>query len=109
MSRPSEGYVLTRSSSPAYWNVGTYWRLLGGTEGTDGRSVTFDELCPTGVVAPPHVHDREEEAFFVLEGDLVFTLGYEEIEAPPGTYVDIPPGCGTRSAAAPRTGGSTTP
>lgn len=89
---PSDGYVLTRRSSPAYWNVGTYWRLLSSSDGTGGRSTTFDELCPTGLVAPPHVHDHEEEAFFVLEGDLVFTLGHDEIEAAPGTYVYIPPG-----------------
>ena len=45
-------------------------------------------------MAPPHVHDAEEEAFFVPEGDLVFTLGDDdaEITAPPGTYVYIPPG-----------------
>ncbi len=89
---PSTGYALTRDGSLAFWHVGTYWRLLSSTQGSEGRSVTFDELCPQGVVAPPHVHDQEEEAFFVLEGDLVFTLGDEEIEAPPGTYVYVPPG-----------------
>jgi quercetin dioxygenase-like cupin family protein len=89
---PSDGYVLGRDGSLAFWHVGTYWRLLSSTNGSDGRSVTFDELCPTGVVAPPHVHDNEEEAFFVLEGDLVFTLGQDEVEAPPGTYIYIPPG-----------------
>ena len=91
---PSDGYVLGRDGSLAFWHVGTYWRLLSSTAGSGGRSVTFDELCPTGVVAPPHTHADEEEAFFVLEGDLVFTLGDDdqEIEAPPGTYVYIPPG-----------------
>ena len=44
-------------------------------------------------MAPPHVHDDAEETFFVLEGDLVFTLGDDdrEITAPPGTYIYIPP------------------
>ncbi|MEO7746159.1 MAG: cupin domain-containing protein [Actinomycetota bacterium] len=80
--------------APAYWNFGTYWRLLSGSDQTQGRSTTFDELFGPGVVAPPHVHDTAEEAFFVLEGDLVFTLGDDdrEIVAPPGTYVYIPPG-----------------
>ena len=70
----------------------TYWRLLSTSHSSTGRSSTFDELVPPGVVAPPHVHENEEEAFFVLEGDLVFWLGDDEIEAPPGTYVYIPPG-----------------
>lgn len=89
-----KGYAYLPGDSPAYWNFGTYWRLLASSDTTEGRSTTFDELFPIGVVAPPHVHDNAEEAFFVLEGDLVFTLGDDdtEITAPPGTYVYIPPG-----------------
>lgn len=92
--RLKAGYAYHPGDAPAYWNFGTYWRLLASSDTTDGRSTTFDELFPRGVVAPPHVHDHAEEAFFVLEGDLVFTLGDDdqEITAPPGTYVYIPPG-----------------
>src|SRR6188472_2539244 len=86
------GWAMMGDDAPAFWNVGTYWRFLSMDESTNGRSSTFEELCPPGVVAPPHVHDNEEEAFFVLEGDLVFLLGDEEIEAPPGTYIHIAPG-----------------
>lgn len=88
------GYAYSPADSPAYWNFGTYWRLLAASDTTLGRSTTFDELFSAGLVAPPHVHDNAEEAFFVLEGDLVFTLGDDdrEIIAPPGTYVYIPRG-----------------
>lgn len=86
------GWAMSPEDAPAFWNVGTYWRFLSTDQTTNGRSTTFEELCPTGVVAPPHVHDDEEEAFFVLEGALVFLLGDQEIEAPPGTYIYGPPG-----------------
>ncbi|TPG37282.1 cupin domain-containing protein [Mycolicibacterium hodleri] len=86
------GWAMTAADAPAFWNVGTYWRLLSTDATTSGRSTTFEELCPPGVVAPPHVHNEEEEAFFVLEGDLTFLLDDEEIFAPPGTYVYIAPG-----------------
>lgn len=86
------GWAMSPAAAPAFWNVGTYWRFLSTSDTTGGRSTTFEELCPPGVVAPPHVHADEEEAFFVLEGDLVFLLDDEEIEAPPGTYVYIAPG-----------------
>ena len=91
---PQHGYAYRPGDAPAYWNYGTYWQMLATSDVTEGRSTTFDELFPRGIVAPPHVHDHAEEAFFVLEGDLVFTLGDddEEIVAPPGTYVYIPPG-----------------
>jgi quercetin dioxygenase-like cupin family protein len=88
----ARGWAATDEQAPAFWNVGTYWRFLSTAATTGGRSTTFEELCPPGVVAPPHVHDDEEEAFFVLEGDLVFLLDAQEIEAPPGTYVHIAPG-----------------
>ncbi|TDD57677.1 cupin domain-containing protein [Kribbella antibiotica] len=84
-------YVWAPDQSPAYWNVGTYWRVLADGSQTDGRSCTFEELCPQGLVAPPHVHDKEEEAFFILEGDFVFTVGDEEIPAGPGSYIYLPP------------------
>jgi len=84
-------YVWTPDQSPAYWNVGTYWRVLADGSQTDGRSCTFEELCPQGPVAPPHVHDKEKEAFFILEGDFVFTVGDEEIPAGPGSYIYLPP------------------
>ena len=103
------GYAYLPPDSPAYWQSGTYWRLLSSAEQTAGRSCTFDELCPPGLVAPPHVHDAEEEAFFVLEGNLVFTLEDKEIQAPPGTYVYIPPGTrGIRFAASQKSAASTT-
>lgn len=88
----TKGWALTSDDAPAFWNVGTYWRLLSTAATTSGRSTTFEELCPPGVVAPPHVHDNEEEAFYVLEGDLVFLLDDQEIDAPPGTYIHVAPG-----------------
>lgn len=39
-----------------------------------------------------HVHDGEDDAFYVLEGQLVVTYGEEEVVAGPGTFVLVPPG-----------------
>lgn len=85
-------FVLDPAAAPAYWFAGTYWRVLADGGRTAGRSCTFDELCPRGLVAPMHVHDDAEEAFFVLEGDFVFTIDTDEIAAGPGCYVYLPPG-----------------
>jgi quercetin dioxygenase-like cupin family protein len=42
----------------------------------------------------PHVHPDEDDAFYVLEGELTFRLGDdgEEVVAGPGTFVLVPPG-----------------
>jgi mannose-6-phosphate isomerase-like protein (cupin superfamily) len=39
-----------------------------------------------------HVHADEDDAFYVLEGELTFTFGAEQAMAPPGAFVLVPPG-----------------
>jgi quercetin dioxygenase-like cupin family protein len=39
-----------------------------------------------------HVHHEEDDSFYILEGELTFLLGDEEVRAPAGTFVLIPPG-----------------
>jgi mannose-6-phosphate isomerase-like protein (cupin superfamily) len=39
-----------------------------------------------------HVHGDEDDAFYVLEGVLTITSAGEEISAPPGAFVLVPPG-----------------
>ena len=39
-----------------------------------------------------HVHSGEDDAFLILEGELVFTVEGERIVAGPGTFVLVPPG-----------------
>jgi quercetin dioxygenase-like cupin family protein len=41
---------------------------------------------------PPHFHRHHSDAFHVLEGLLVFEIGGERVEAPPGTFVLVPAG-----------------
>ena len=45
-----------------------------------------------GRVLEEHVHAEEDDAFYILEGELTVTFGAEEAAAPPGTFVLIPPG-----------------
>jgi quercetin dioxygenase-like cupin family protein len=48
----------------------------------------------SGEVGPdPHVHHRHTDAFFVLDGELSFTLGpdLERVTAPAGTLIAAPP------------------
>jgi quercetin dioxygenase-like cupin family protein len=39
-----------------------------------------------------HVHAEEDDAFYILEGELTFEVDGEEIVAGPGTFVLVPPG-----------------
>jgi mannose-6-phosphate isomerase-like protein (cupin superfamily) len=39
-----------------------------------------------------HVHAAEDDAFYILDGELTFTFGDRDVAAPPGTFVLVPPG-----------------
>lgn len=41
---------------------------------TGGALSVFEAIVPPGVGAPPHVHSREDEAFYVVEGEMTFEV-----------------------------------
>jgi mannose-6-phosphate isomerase-like protein (cupin superfamily) len=47
---------------------------------------------PPGRVLEEHVHDGEDDAFYIIEGEMTFELAGDEVAAPPGTFVLVPPG-----------------
>ena len=38
------------------------------------------------------MHPDEDDSFYILEGELTFMLGGEDVVAPAGTFVLVPPG-----------------
>jgi mannose-6-phosphate isomerase-like protein (cupin superfamily) len=56
------------------------WRDPGGPDG------------PPRLIAPRHVHRRDDEAWYVLEGTLRVQVGEEEVEARAGAGVFVPRG-----------------
>ena len=66
--------------------------LLG--QGRAGRSCSLIEYDGGAdyAGASPHYHERHTDAFYVLEGELQFTLGRETHPGPAGTAVVAPPG-----------------
>lgn len=55
----------------------------------------LENALPAGSQTPLHRHDEEDEAFYVLEGELTFFLeGGRRIAARPGAYIHVPRGVG---------------
>jgi quercetin dioxygenase-like cupin family protein len=69
-------------------------RVMAGGQDTVGRRFTLAEFSgsQSGAWTVPHLHRGFEESFYVLDGQFVFTLGEEQREATPGTYVLVPRG-----------------
>lgn len=72
--------------------VGDVYRFLATGEDTDGRYALFEALVPPGGGPPPHVHSREEEGFYVLEGEITFTINGERVVATAGMFANMPVG-----------------
>src|SRR5262249_33828125 len=47
---------------------------------------------PPGGGPPPHVHSREEEGFYILEGEITFTIGENRLVAHAGMFANMPIG-----------------
>ena len=78
----------------ALWFLGGLATVKASAETTGGRVAVIEHLAPRGSGSPLHVHHREDEWFYVLEGELTFWVGGEVIVAPAGSFVfgprDIP-------------------
>jgi quercetin dioxygenase-like cupin family protein len=61
--------------------------IVTTTSDTNGALGVIEVEGPGGAVPPLHVHHREDEAFYVLEGAYSVFIGDDVITASPGTWV----------------------
>jgi mannose-6-phosphate isomerase-like protein (cupin superfamily) len=84
---PGEG----RSISPIGGDQ-SFWKAKGAQTG--GAFAMMEQSVPPGHGPRRHVHHREEESFYILEGEFGFEVGGRSFVAGPGTFVlgprDIP-------------------
>lgn len=83
-------FARNRGEGKSYWYNGNLMTfMLSGEEGRGGLSVV-DVYFRTGEEPPMHVHHREDELYYVLDGELTFYVGDESLEAQAGTLVFLP-------------------
>ncbi len=78
------------ATGPAYWGPGDHYTFLVTGEETGGAYFAMEALVPPGGGPPPHIHRREDETFYLVEGELEFRLGDETVTVGPGDFVFIP-------------------
>jgi uncharacterized protein (TIGR02246 family) len=83
----NQAYVNTREDSHI-WFLGLPTAVRATGENTNGAFGLVESwTLPPGFASPYHVHHREDEAFYVLEGELAVICDGKWIKAGPGTYV----------------------
>jgi len=76
----------------AYSGVGDVYRLLATGDQTGGAFTLAEIRVTPDNGPPPHIHHREDEAFFVIAGEITFQLGDRQVRCVPGTFVQGPRG-----------------
>lgn len=87
-----EPIALRRDEGEALWFLTSLAMIRSSSETTGGQVAVIEHLSPPGPGSPLHVHSREDEWFYVIEGELTFWVGGKVIEAPAGTFVYGPRG-----------------
>jgi quercetin dioxygenase-like cupin family protein len=72
--------------------VGDVYRFLVTGEDTNGKYALWEALVGPGGGPPPHVHSREEEGFYILEGEITFTINGGRVVATAGMFANMPVG-----------------
>ncbi len=85
---------VAQEQGEARWWLGMLAVIKATAADTAGQMAIVEVTTPPGFAAPLHVHHREDEAFWLLEGDATFEVGGTTIEAHAGDYLfgprDIP-------------------
>lgn len=80
--QPNEGEAL--------WFMGSLATIKASTEGTGGAVAVIEHTGPQNSGSPLHVHHREDEWFYVLEGELTIWVDGQVIRAPAGSFAFAP-------------------
>ena len=92
---PAESFAFARgreSLDRSVWYSGWLLTFLATAEETRGQFALIEATSRKGNVPPRHIHRREEETFYVLEGEMNVTVGDRTFKATPGTLVCLPRG-----------------
>jgi hypothetical protein len=59
---------------------------------TGGSYALWDTMVPPGVGLPPHTHTKEEEYWYLLDGELTWTVDGKSWKATKGAFIHLPRG-----------------
>ncbi len=88
----SEGFILRLDEGEAVWFADSLLNYKVTGEHTHGQLALAEVRAPLGSGSPNHTHRDEEEAWYILEGELTFWLGDAVRTASAGDFVFGPKG-----------------
>ena len=84
--------VLETGQGQSFWLMGDFYAIKTTSDQTGGAySITEIESFP-GNGPPPHIHHKEDECFYIVEGAFTVILGDRVFDVADGDFVRIPKG-----------------
>lgn len=84
--------VVPAGAGPQFFMLGDYITLKVHGRDTGGVFSQIETTCGPQVGPPLHIHHREDETFYVLEGEFEFVCAGMRSVGGPGTVVQLPRG-----------------
>lgn len=82
--------ILDAQQGRALWHLGALLVFKALGRETSGQFWALEGLADRHMAVPLHAHSREEEIWYVLDGEIAFTVGTETHIGRPGSFVHIP-------------------
>jgi quercetin dioxygenase-like cupin family protein len=83
---------ISENEGKMLWVADELMTFKASSEDTGGAYSLTDSVVPPLGGVPPHIHHREDEAFWVLDGELEVLVGENTFRAGAGSYVHLPKG-----------------
>lgn len=83
------GAVRRKADAELRWFLGDPFTVLATADDTGGVLALMEFVFRPGSGAPPHHHTREDEFFYIVEGQLEFTVAGKVLLAGPGDFVQV--------------------
>ena len=84
--------IVPRGSGQSFALVGDVYRILVSGKETNGKYAVIETIVTPGGGPPPHRHSREEEGFYILEGELAVTVDGRRETLTAGSFANLPVG-----------------
>jgi mannose-6-phosphate isomerase-like protein (cupin superfamily) len=75
---------------PATWALGSLFEQLVTADRTAGTFGATLVTQPPGLATPTHIHTRESEAWFILDGTITYRAGTELLDLAAGDFIYLP-------------------
>ncbi len=83
-------FVTGPDEGQSVWYLDVLCQTKAPAATTGGQLSVSEQLLPQGSSPPLHVHHREDESFYILDGELTCAAGEQRFSATAGSLVWLP-------------------